>query len=90
MDSVGGYCQVSQNGRREPNSTTRETVQVKKLFIPSRGQTRESIRVANKSSRSRFTFEPKFLSSNSSSTMAEITPTTVSLGKYKRGQRTDV
>ena len=33
LDSVGGYCQVSQNGRREPNSTTRETVQVKEQCL---------------------------------------------------------
>ena len=33
--------------------------------------------------------KPKFLSPNSFSTMAQITPTTVSLWKYKTRQRTD-
>ena len=30
LDDLVYRCQVSPNGRREPNSTTRETVQVKK------------------------------------------------------------
>ena len=34
--------------------------------------------------------KPKFLSPNSFSTMAQITPTTVSLWKYKTRQRTDM
>ena len=34
------YCQVSPNGRREPNSMTIEKVSVETVFIPSRGQAR--------------------------------------------------